>query len=51
MKLAPAHQLLILTGSPVSAVLRYDGKRYQLLASKSLGNSPSNMQQFVFIYR
>uniref|UniRef100_H3CJY5 Uncharacterized protein n=1 Tax=Tetraodon nigroviridis TaxID=99883 RepID=H3CJY5_TETNG len=35
----------------VSVVLRYGKQRYQLLASKSLGNSPSNMQQFVFIYR
>ncbi|XP_072223171.1 deoxyribonuclease gamma-like [Leuresthes tenuis] len=30
---------------------RYDGHRYESVSSKSLGNSPSDMQQYVFIYR
>ena len=32
-------------------VLRYNRYHYKSLSSKSLGNSPSNMQQYVFIYR
>lgn len=30
---------------------RYDGFHYTAVSSKSLGNSPNNMQQYVFIYR
>ncbi|XP_073326021.1 deoxyribonuclease-1-like isoform X2 [Pagrus major] len=35
----------------VKSLNRYNGYHYKSLSSKSLGNSPSNMQQYVFIYR
>ncbi|KAM4562644.1 deoxyribonuclease gamma-like isoform 2-T2 [Odontesthes bonariensis] len=42
-------------GKAIKALLtklnRYDGHRYNSVSSKSLGNSPSDMQQYVFIYR
>ncbi|XP_054465836.1 deoxyribonuclease-1-like [Anoplopoma fimbria] len=35
----------------LAALNRYDKYRYQSVSSKSLGNSPDDMQQYVFIYR
>ncbi|KAM7410744.1 hypothetical protein PAMA_020943 [Pampus argenteus] len=35
----------------LSSLNRYDGYNYQAVSSKSLGNSVTNMQQYVFIYR
>uniref|UniRef100_A0A671YWQ9 Deoxyribonuclease-1-like 1 n=1 Tax=Sparus aurata TaxID=8175 RepID=A0A671YWQ9_SPAAU len=35
----------------VNSLNRYNRYQYKSLSSKSLGNSPSNMQQYVFIYR
>ncbi|XP_070824905.1 deoxyribonuclease-1-like 1 isoform X2 [Chaetodon trifascialis] len=35
----------------VASLNRYDEYSYQSVSSKSLGNSPSDMQQYVFIYR
>ncbi|KAM9350715.1 deoxyribonuclease-1-like isoform 2-T2 [Symphorus nematophorus] len=35
----------------LAALNRYDEYTYQSVASKSLGNSANNMQQYVFIYR
>ncbi|XP_041802336.1 deoxyribonuclease-1-like 1 isoform X2 [Chelmon rostratus] len=37
--------------SLLSSLNRYDDYTYQSVSSKSLGNSPSDMQQYVFIYR
>ncbi|XP_070766965.1 deoxyribonuclease-1-like 2 isoform X2 [Enoplosus armatus] len=37
--------------SLLSSLNRYDEYTYQAVSSKSLGNSPNNMQQYVFIYR
>ncbi|KAF7646919.1 hypothetical protein LDENG_00180680, partial [Lucifuga dentata] len=37
--------------SLVSALNRYDDYKYESVSSGPLGNSPSNMEQYVFIYR
>lgn len=37
--------------SCLSVVLRYEDHRYQMVSSKHLGDVPSKMQQYVFIYR
>ncbi|KAF0036050.1 hypothetical protein F2P81_011362 [Scophthalmus maximus] len=37
--------------SLLSSLNRYDGYNYKSVSSKGLGNSPDDMQQYVFIYR
>uniref|UniRef100_A0A3Q3WHC6 Deoxyribonuclease n=1 Tax=Mola mola TaxID=94237 RepID=A0A3Q3WHC6_MOLML len=37
--------------SLMTSLNRYDEHKYQSVSSKSLGNTPGNMQQYVFIYR
>lgn len=43
--------LCVISRSSVCVVLRYDEFTYRSVSSKGLGNSPNNMQQYVFIYR